>query len=82
MVQHPESFEKAQKEMVDVVGDGRLPSFDDQASLPYLACIIREVYRCECVYFSSPNQLTSVSTMTDGVLPLRVGTPHNGISGY
>ncbi|KAI0712881.1 cytochrome P450 monooxygenase [Fomitopsis betulina] len=58
MVQHPESFEKAQKEMVDVVGDGRLPSFDDQASLPYLACIIREVYRWCPPVATLPHQTT------------------------
>lgn len=48
MTQHPEIFVKAQEEMFRVVGDARLPDFDDQASLPYLACIIREVYRYEC----------------------------------
>lgn len=47
MVQNPEVFARAQEEMFRVVGDARLPDFSDQDSLPYLACILREVYRCE-----------------------------------
>lgn len=46
MVQHPDVLKKAQDEMFKVIGDARLPDFDDRASLPYLECIIREVYRC------------------------------------
>ncbi|KAH9917066.1 cytochrome P450 [Fomitopsis serialis] len=45
MVQYPEVLKKAQLELTCVVGDSRLPDFRDRASLPYLECIIREVYR-------------------------------------
>ncbi|KAH8093154.1 cytochrome P450 [Cristinia sonorae] len=45
MVRHPEVFRKAREEMDRVVGSDRLPDFDDRASLPYLNCVIKEVYR-------------------------------------
>lgn len=35
MVLHPEVFAKAQKEIDSVVGNDRLPTFSDRASLPY-----------------------------------------------
>ncbi|KZT69378.1 cytochrome P450 [Daedalea quercina L-15889] len=57
MVQCPAVFEKAQDEMARVVGDTRLPVFEDRESLPYLECIIREVYRwCPPVATSVPRQ--------------------------
>ncbi|KZT04130.1 cytochrome P450 [Laetiporus sulphureus 93-53] len=45
IVIHPEVFAKAQREMDKVVGEGRLPDYDDRDSLPYLECIIKELYR-------------------------------------
>jgi cytochrome P450 len=45
MVNHPRVLAEAQKEMDEVVGTDRLPSFDDKASLPYLECIIYEIVR-------------------------------------
>lgn len=35
MMQHPEVLKKAQQEIDAVVGQDRLPSFEDRASLPY-----------------------------------------------
>ncbi|KZT04131.1 cytochrome P450 [Laetiporus sulphureus 93-53] len=45
MVLHPGVFAKAQQEMDRITGRSRLPDFDDRESLPYLECVIREVYR-------------------------------------
>ena len=45
-VMHPDVLEKAQAEIDRVVGSARLPDFDDRPSLPYLECVIREVFRC------------------------------------
>jgi hypothetical protein len=45
MTRHPEIYAKAQTEMDRVVGPERLPTFGDRDSLPYLACIQKEVYR-------------------------------------
>ena len=49
MVQHPDIFKKAQEELTHAIGDSRLPGFGDRPSLPYLECIIREVYRYDCI---------------------------------
>ncbi|KAG5643123.1 hypothetical protein DXG03_001549 [Asterophora parasitica] len=45
MVRNPEVFRKAQEELDQVIGSGRLPTFDDRGSLPYLECILKEVLR-------------------------------------
>ena len=45
MLLHPSVAKKAQKEIDDVVGDGRLPTFDDRPELPYVECILKELYR-------------------------------------
>lgn len=45
MVRYPEVYKKAQSEIDLVIGNGRLPSLDDRHSLPYLECILKEVYR-------------------------------------
>lgn len=42
---HPEVLKKAQAEIDLVIGNNRLPDFDDRPSLPYLECIVREVFR-------------------------------------
>ncbi|KZT69390.1 cytochrome P450 [Daedalea quercina L-15889] len=57
MVQHPEIFNKVQEEMTRVVGEARLPNFEDRVLLPYLECVIREVYRwCPSLPTSVPRQ--------------------------
>ncbi|KAH9950731.1 cytochrome P450 [Amylocystis lapponica] len=45
MVLHPEVLAKAQKEVDSVVGVNRLPNFDDRPSLPYIECVMSEVFR-------------------------------------
>jgi len=45
MVKNPRVFKKAQEEVDRVVGDHRLPALEDRESLPYLNCVIRELYR-------------------------------------
>ncbi|PCH38755.1 cytochrome P450 [Wolfiporia cocos MD-104 SS10] len=45
MVLHPEVARKAQREIDEVVGGARMPTFDDRKSLPYLECVMKEVYR-------------------------------------
>lgn len=45
IVLHPRVLEKAQEEMDRVVGLDRLPTRDDRDSLPYLECVLQEVYR-------------------------------------
>ncbi|KIJ14785.1 hypothetical protein PAXINDRAFT_99849 [Paxillus involutus ATCC 200175] len=41
MAMHPKVQERAQAEIDEVVGRGRLPNFNDRASLPYVEAILR-----------------------------------------
>ena len=45
MVLHPDARRRAQAEIDDVVGTGRLPDFDDEKSLPYVSALVNEVMR-------------------------------------
>ena len=45
MVLHPEVYRKVQAEMDRVVGPERLPDFEDREQLPYLECVLKEVFR-------------------------------------
>lgn len=45
MVLHPEILQKLHDEMDRTLDGVRLPEFEDRPSLPYLECVIREVYR-------------------------------------
>ncbi|KAM0559990.1 hypothetical protein ACHAPJ_003945 [Fusarium lateritium] len=45
MITHPEVQKKAQAEIDSVVGGDRLPSYDDQERLPYIAALAKEAFR-------------------------------------
>jgi Cytochrome P450 len=45
MILHPEAQKKAQNEIDAVVGQSRLPNFDDRDSLVYVEALVREVMR-------------------------------------
>jgi len=45
MVLNPRVMEKAQEELVRVVGKGRLPDFSDWDDLPYINAIVKEIIR-------------------------------------
>ena len=45
MTTHPEVQRKAQAEIDRVVGNDRFPTLDDQAHLPYVDAVAREVLR-------------------------------------
>ena len=45
MVKHPEVQKKAQEEIRRVIGQDRLPTFEDRDSLPYVESILIEVLR-------------------------------------
>jgi cytochrome P450 len=49
MVCHPEIQEKAQEELDRVVGQGQLPDFSDEASLPYIRALVKETLRYDVV---------------------------------
>jgi cytochrome P450 len=45
MVLHPDAQSRAQREIDNVVGTGRLPNFGDEMSLPYVSALVEEVMR-------------------------------------
>ncbi|KAF8991668.1 cytochrome P450 [Cyathus striatus] len=45
MILHPHVFEKVQHEMDLVVGVERLPTFLDRVNLPFLECVMSEIWR-------------------------------------
>jgi hypothetical protein len=45
MTLHPEFAKRAQSEIDAAVGKDRLPTLDDAGKLPYVSCIMQEVYR-------------------------------------
>ena len=45
MTQNPEIQEQAWKEIETVIGTDRLPTFADRENLPYVECIMEEVFR-------------------------------------
>lgn len=45
LLQHPHVIEKAQKELDNMVGNDRLPGYDDLEKLPYLQAILEENFR-------------------------------------
>ncbi|PBK95476.1 cytochrome P450 [Armillaria gallica] len=49
MLHAPDVQMKAQEELSRVVGNDRLPTFSDRASLPYIECIVKETLRWEQV---------------------------------
>ncbi|CCM01370.1 uncharacterized protein FIBRA_03420 [Fibroporia radiculosa] len=58
MILHPKVFQKAQAEIDRVIESSRLPDFEDRDSLPYLECVLKEVYRWNTpVPLSIPHRL-------------------------
>ena len=45
MALYPDVQRRAQKEIDQIVGNDRLPAWDDQANLPYVSALIKEVMR-------------------------------------
>ncbi|KIP08000.1 hypothetical protein PHLGIDRAFT_105055 [Phlebiopsis gigantea 11061_1 CR5-6] len=45
MLQYPEAQRQAQKELDTLLSQGRLPTVNDRASLPYTTALVREVFR-------------------------------------
>lgn len=45
MARYPEVQRKAQEEIDRVIGNDRLPTFADQANLPYVEAVAKEVLR-------------------------------------
>ncbi|KAL0578091.1 cytochrome p450 [Marasmius crinis-equi] len=66
MARNPICQEKAQKEIDEIVGRGRLPSFEDRKSLPYVEAVYREVMRWHPAIPIGPAHATSEDDMYNG----------------
>lgn len=62
MTRHPEILKQAQKELDTVLGDARLPTFNDRPNLPYTEAVVKEVLRFHPVV---PMSFAHVSTQAD-----------------
>ncbi|KZP18991.1 cytochrome P450 [Athelia psychrophila] len=62
MMKHPEVQAKAQLELDTVLGAGRLPSFGDEDSLPYISAVVKECLRWEV---ATPFAIPHLSTEDD-----------------
>lgn len=61
MIHYPEVQRKAQAEIDAVVGRGRMPTFADKDSLPYVVACVREAFRWRSATpLSIPHQSTQV----------------------
>lgn len=45
LITHPETLEAAHAELDSVIGPDRTPTFEDEASLPYIRALVKEVLR-------------------------------------
>jgi cytochrome P450 len=51
MTLYPEVLRKAQAEIDQIVGNSRLPGFSDEAALPYVQAVLKEVLRWHSTRF-------------------------------
>ena len=49
MTLFPEVQQKAQEEIDRVIGNDRLPGFEDRENLPYIEALVKEVFRFHTV---------------------------------
>ncbi|THH08829.1 hypothetical protein EW145_g2435 [Phellinidium pouzarii] len=70
MTLSPEVVRRAQEEIDLVVGLDRLPTIEDRPNLPYLECIVKEVFRFNpAVPISIPHQSMKVDTYRGWTIP-------------
>ncbi|KAH8093929.1 cytochrome P450 [Cristinia sonorae] len=70
MTAYPEVRKRAQKEIDEVVGSSRSPTFDDWDSLPYVQAIIKEVHRFRPIVPQLLPHRNTEDTVIDGyVIP-------------
>jgi cytochrome P450 len=76
MILYPEVQRKAQAEIDQVVGNSRLPDFSDEAALPYVQAVLKEVLRWHPV---TPLGLSlSIAGMMSLVIGLLLQRCHTG----
>ena len=76
MALYPHVLKRAQEEIDIVIGNDRLPSFDDRENLPYINAICKEVFRWENVVPSGLCGLSCLNTLQSIQPYIHVGVPH------
>ncbi|EOD46637.1 putative cytochrome p450 protein [Neofusicoccum parvum UCRNP2] len=67
---YPEVQERANSELTSVVGDARSPAFEDEAALPYIRAIAKEVLRMRPITnFGTPHYTTEPVRYKDFWIP-------------
>jgi cytochrome P450 len=66
IVSYPDVQRRAQAEIDSVIGRGRLPTFEDRASLPYVESVLRETLRWEPIGPLGIPHATSSDDIYDG----------------
>ncbi|KAH8113801.1 cytochrome P450 [Phellopilus nigrolimitatus] len=76
MARNPNVVKRAQLDIDRVVGDGRLPTMEDRTNLPYIDCILKEVFSHNSKYISNcpfwialPHQSVKEDVYRDKVIP-------------
>lgn len=69
MIAHPEYQKKAQEELDDVVGRGRMPTFADYERLPYVRALVQETLRYRPVAPLIPHKLVQDDVYEGYFLP-------------
>ena len=75
MIKYPEIQKKGQAEIDRVIGPNRLPDFTDEASLPYVAAIVKEALRWHLIANSSAFWSFSLTDLTESPLQLHTKPP-------
>lgn len=63
---YPEIQRRAQEELDRVVGRDRLPNVEDEAGLPYIHAIVKEVERCHNPFWLGTPHVASENFTYDG----------------
>ncbi|KAI2634605.1 cytochrome protein [Xylaria nigripes] len=66
MIKYPEVQRKAQEEIDQVIGTGRLPTFNDRRDLPYVEALVTEAWRWHTVVPIDTPHATSADDIVEG----------------
>lgn len=76
MVLHPDIQRQAQNELDSVLGQDRMPTFEDRSSLPFIDCIVLEVLRLNVV---TPLGIRYITRISFWIAHRDPGIPHTVI---
>lgn len=75
MLLFPEVVKLAQKELDEVIGSDRMPSWEDRANLPYVRGVVAETLRCKELF--RPGSRDSLLTLAGAPTPLFAAIPRS-----